>query len=154
MTLNTYAKVIVSALPLVAFVSFSSLAADQPPDIKGKWVGKTHTIVAGRGGHWPRNKGTFDKPALSEKDLVIEVTGQEGRRFWGIQSFSGNGETTKEPMIGELTGKDNSTVVIVDTDCYLNGQLVDENLLSFCYMQAGGKASSSVVSCTEVRRTR
>jgi hypothetical protein len=154
MTSSVCAKLFLPALTLAAAASFSALAADQPPDIKGKWVGKTHTIVAGSGGHWPTNKGTFDKPGLFEKDLVIEVTAQEGRRFWGIQTISGNGESTKEPMIGELTGKDNRTVVIVDTDGYLNGQLLDDNLLSFCYTQAGGKSQSSVVSCTEVKRTR
>jgi hypothetical protein len=154
MTSSTCAKLVLLASTVAAAVSFSALAADQPPDIKGKWVGKTHTIVAGSGGHWPSNRGTFDKPGLFEKDLVIEVTGQEGRRFWGIQTLSGNGEGTQERMIGELTGKDNKTVVIVDTDGYLNGQLVDDNLLSFCYTQAGGKSQSSVVSCTEVRRMR
>jgi hypothetical protein len=55
-------------------------------------------------------------------------------------------------MIGELTGKDNKTVVIVDTDGYLNGQLVNDNELTFCYTQAGGKSQSSVISCTEVKR--
>jgi hypothetical protein len=141
-------------LTLAAIVSSSAFAADQPPDIKGKWVGKTYTIVAGSGGHWPTNKGTFEKPGLFEKDIVIEVTGQEGRRFWGVQTISGNGESTQEPMIGELTGKGNRTVVIVDTDGYLNGQLVSKNVLSFCYMQAGGKSPSSVVSCTEIKRSR
>jgi hypothetical protein len=140
------------ALTVVAFSSYSASAADQVPDIKGKWVGKTFTIVAGSGGHWPSNKGTFDKPGLFEKDLVIEVTGQEGRRFWGNQFFTGNGETTQEPMIGELTGKGNKTVVLVDTDGFLNGQLEGKNVLSFCYTQVGGSTSSSVVSCTEVRR--
>jgi hypothetical protein len=144
----------VLGLTLVAFVSFSASAADQIPDIKGKWVGKTFTIVAGSGGHWPTNKGTFDKPGLFEKDLVIEVTGQEGRRFWGNQILTGNGETTQEPMIGELTGKGNKTVVLVDTDGFLNGQLEGKNALSFCYTQVGGSTSSSVVSCTEVKRER
>jgi hypothetical protein len=153
MTLDAKARAILG-VTLFAIVSASAFAADQPPDIKGKWAGKTHTIVAGGGGHWPTNKGTFDKPGLFEKDLVIEVTGQEGRRFWGMQTFSGNGENTQEPMIGELTGRDNKTVVIVDTDGYLNGQLVDDNVLSFCYTQAGGKTQSSVVSCTEVKRAR
>jgi hypothetical protein len=60
---------------------------------------------------------------------------------------------TEEPMIGELTGKDYKTVVIVDTDGYINGRLVGNNVLSFCYLQAGGKTQSSVVSCTEVKRT-
>jgi len=68
-------------LMLVAIASSSAFAADPAPDVKGKWVGKTYTIVAGSGGHWPTNKGTFDKPGLFEKDLVIEVTGQEGRRL-------------------------------------------------------------------------
>jgi hypothetical protein len=139
-------------LSLAAIVSSSAWAADQVPDIKGKWAGKTYSIVAGSGGHWPSNKGTFDKPGLFEKNVVIEVTNQEGRRFWGNQTFTGNGETTQEPMIGELTGKGNKTVVIVDTDGYLNGQLIDKNTLTYCYTQAGGRGPSSVVSCTEIKR--
>ena len=143
---------IILGMMVVVIASSSVLAADPPPNVKGRWIGKTYTIVAGSGGHWPTNKGTFDKPGLLEKDLVIEVTGQEDRRFWGVQTLSGNGEITQEPMIGELTGGDNKTVVIVDTDGYLNGQLVDENTLSFCYTQAGGKSQQSVVSCTEIKR--
>lgn len=73
--------------------TLNTLAADQVPNIKGKWVGKTHSIVAGVAPHWPSNRGTFEKPGMFEKDLVIEVTNQEGRRFWGIQIFSGGGET-------------------------------------------------------------
>ena len=142
----------VLGLILAASISSSAFAADQVPDIKGKWAGKTYSIVAGSGGHWPSNKGTFDKPGLSEKDLAIEITNQDGRRFWGNQTLSGNGENTQEPMIGELTGKDNKTVVIVDTDGYLNGQLVGRDTLTFCYTQAGGRGPSSVVSCTEVKR--
>jgi hypothetical protein len=128
-------------------------AADQIPDIKGKWVGKTHSIVAGVAPHWPSNRGTFERPGLFEKDLTIEVTAQEGRRFWGMQTFTGSGENTQEPMIGELTGKDNKTVVLVDRDGYLDGQLIDDNTLSFCYKQAGGQSGASVVSCSEIKRT-
>ena len=138
----------------VAVTSSSIFAASRPPNLKGKWIGKTYTIVAGMGAHWPTNKGTFEKPGLGEKDLVIEVTGQEDRRFWGVQTLSGNGEVTQEPMIGELTGGNNRTVVIVDTDGYLNGQLVNDDILSFCYTQAGGKSQTSVISCTEVKRAR
>jgi hypothetical protein len=145
-----------ACIPLAIACAFTlthpASAADQIPDIKGKWVGKTHTIVAGTAPHWPANRGTFERPGLFEKDLVIEVTGQEGRRFWGMQTFTGGGEQTREPMIGELTGKDNRTIVLVDTDGYLDGQLIDENTISFCYKQAGGKTESSVVSCSDIRR--
>jgi hypothetical protein len=145
---------IVCGLTLAALGGFPAFAADKTPNMKGKWVGKTHTIVAGMALHWPSNKGTFEKPGLFEKDLVIEITGQEGNRFWGNQILSGDGEKSEEPMIGQLTGGDNKTVVIVDTDGYLNGRLVGNDLLSFCYTQAGGKTESSVVSCTQVKRAR
>jgi hypothetical protein len=138
---------------LAAAIASPALAADKIPDIRGKWVGKTHTIVAGIGLHWPSNKGTFDKPGLFEKDIVIEFTNQDARRFWGVQTLSGGGEQTKEPMIGELTGKDSKTVVLVDTDGYLDGQLIDANTLSFCYKQAGGASGASVVSCSQLKRT-
>jgi hypothetical protein len=143
----------VAGLALVALVTSSAFAADQIPNLKGKWVGKTHTIVAGAGAHWPSNKGTFDKPGLFEKDLVIDVTGQQDNRFWGIQTLSGNGEmSSDEPMIGELTGPGHKSIVLVDTDGYLHGQLTDENTLTFCYEQAGGKTTPSVVSCSELKR--
>jgi hypothetical protein len=145
---------IICGLALCALGVDPAFTADRIPNMKGKWVGKTHTIIAGVGLHWPSNKGTFEKPGLFEKDLVIEVTGQEGDRFWGNQILSGNGEKTEEPMIGELTGEHNKTVIIVDTDGYINGRLVSNDTLSFCYTQAGGKTESSVVSCTQVKRAR
>jgi hypothetical protein len=145
---------IIGGLTLGVLATCQALAADPFPNMKGKWVGKTHTIIAGVGLHWPSNKGTFEKPGLYEKDLVIEFVGQEGNRFWGNQRFSGNGENTEEPMIGELTGENNKTVIIVDTDGYINGRLIGNDTLSFCYTQAGGKTESSVVSCTEVKRAR
>ena len=43
------------------------------------------------GGHWPKGRGTWDKPALLEKDLMIDITGQNGRRFWGVTTLSGAG---------------------------------------------------------------
>ena len=136
---------------LVAYPAFA-LGADQVPDIKGKWIGKTHTIIVGKGGHWPNGRGTWDKPALLEKDLVIDVTAQDGRRFWGVTMITGGGEKTNEPFIGELTGKDNSRFIFADPDGFWEGQLDGDDTLSFCYRHTGG--SSTVVSCTEVKRTR
>ncbi len=93
---------IIRNLAVAALVACPAIAlgADQAPDVKGKWIGKTHTIIVGKGGHWPKGRGTWDKPAL------------------------------------------------------LEGQLDDNDTLSFCYMHTGGKSRSTVVSCTEVKRTR
>src|SRR5712675_555432 len=95
---------IIRNLGIAALIAYpaSSIGADQTPDVKGKWMGKTHTILVGKGGHWPKGRGTWDKPALLEKDLVIDITGQDGRRFWGVTTLSGAGEKTDEPFIGAL----------------------------------------------------
>jgi hypothetical protein len=109
-----------------------------------------------RGTRWSlaQQCGTFEQPGRFEKDLSIEITGQDGRRFWGVTTISGNGEKTQEPFIGELTGTDRHDVVIADTDGYLNGH-INADTLSFCYAQAAGsRTGSAVVSCSEVRRTR
>jgi hypothetical protein len=53
-----------------------------------------------------------------------------------------------------LTGDHHKTVIITDTDGYINGRLIGDDTLSFCYTQAGGKTESSVVSCTEIKRAR
>jgi hypothetical protein len=149
-------RLIIRSLAVAALVAFPAIAlsADQAPDVKGKWMGKTHTIIVGKGGHWPKGRGTWDSPALLEKDLVIDITGQDGRRFWGVTTISGGGEKTDEPFIDELTGKDNRSFVFADTDGFWNGQLDGTDALSFCYMHTGGKSRSTVVSCTEVKRTR
>ena len=135
------------AVPQLAF------AADPAPDVKGKWVGKTSTIVAGSGAHWPSSAGTFDKPGLYAKDLTVEITGQTDRRIWGKAILSGNGEKTEEPFVGHLHGKDGRSLLYADKDGFLTGQF-DGDTLSFCYSHAGGPSQSSVVSCSEVKRSR
>ena len=128
-------------------------AADPAPDVKGKWVGKTSTIIAGGGAHWPSSAGTFDKPGLYAKDLTIEISGQTDRRIWGKAILSGGGEKTEEPFIGHLHGKDGRKLLYADKDGYLTGDF-DGDVLTFCYAHAGGPSQTSVVSCTEVKRSR
>ena len=63
---------IVPTLVLAALIAYpaSALGADQAPDVKGKWIGKTHTILVGKGGHWPKGRGTWDKPALRPPSMI------------------------------------------------------------------------------------
>ena len=79
---------------------------------------------------------------------MIDITGQDGRRFWGVTTISVGGEKTDEPFIGELTGKDNRSFVFADTDGFWNGQLDADDTLSFCYINTGGRSKSTVVTCT------
>ncbi len=140
------------AIALFLLGTAAALAADSVPDMMGNWTGKTFSIVAGAGGHWPDNTGTWSKPGLLDGDIVIAVTGQQGRRFWGVTSITANGKKTDEPFIGELYGRHNRNVLTADTDGYVTGQ-VSGNVFTFCYAQAGGPTHTSVVSCTELKRT-
>lgn len=124
------------------------------PNMKGKWVGKTESIIAGQGGHWPSGTGTYDKPLLAEKDFVQEVVGQDGRRFWGVITLSGNGEKTTEKFVGMLSGKDNRTMVVADSRGYYRGEMSDDNTYSHCYTHTGQKPGFTVVACYEVKRAR
>ncbi len=146
-------KVILLAIMAALMSPALAVAADPAPDMKGRWIGKTYSIIAGKGGHWPTSPGTLEKPALLEKDLVMEITGQQDRRFWGLTMISGGGEKTEEPFIGELFGKDSRKILVVDTDGYIWGE-IDGDTWSFCYGHASGQGQSSVVSCTEVKRAR
>ena len=40
---------VIRHLAIAALVAYplSALGADQAPDVKGKWIGKTHTILVG-----------------------------------------------------------------------------------------------------------
>jgi len=151
MTNPTLIRSIVTAALMVACPALA-LAADTAPDLKGKWVGKSHTIVAGSGGHWPSNAGTFEKPGLFEKDLVIEISGQDGRRFWGVTTLSGKGEATTEGFVGVLSGKKNREFIVADTDGIFLGEIRRKNTMTFCYAHPGGKSASAVASCSEVKR--
>jgi hypothetical protein len=140
-----FAALIALAMPALAY------GDEKVPDVQGKWIGKTHSVVVGRGGHWPSSDGNYDKPGLFSKDLVIEITGQSDQRVWGITTISGNGEKTSEPFIGELFGPKHRELLVADTDGYLRGTF-NGNQLSFCYAQAGKE--TAVVSCSELKRSR
>ena len=121
------AKAVGLAAAALAVNSVLAIAAADVPDIKGLWTGKTFTIVAGAAPHWPNNTGTFTNPGLGEKDLVINITNQQGRRFWGTAMLSGDGgKPDDEPFIGELYGPANRKVIIdYDTEMYRWRHLVE-----------------------------
>ncbi|HWV43828.1 hypothetical protein [Pseudorhodoplanes sp.] len=139
------------------FTAMTAMTANAA-DMKGDWVGLTHTIIAGAGGpHWPDSKGTWQKPLTADREVTFRVTGQDGRRFWGETIIAGDsssgGKPTTEPFIGTV-GLDDVTVMMSDTDGYFAGKLTG-NTLSYCYLQAGAKQPGdkpAVVTCNEVKK--
>ncbi len=146
---------IIRKLGIAALVAYpaSTLGADQAPDVKGKWIGKDshHTCGQGRAlAEGPRNLG---QTSLARKGPGDRYHRAGRPSLLGRDDALGAGEKTDEPFIGQLSGKDNRSFVFADTDGFWNGQL-DGDTLSFCYTHTGDKTRSTVVSCTEVKRTR
>ena len=63
-----------SGAVLLAAVSLPALAfgADQVPDVKGDWVGKTHTIIAGRGDIGPPASARSTSPGCTRRTSSSE----------------------------------------------------------------------------------
>ena len=136
---------------LTLIVATTAGAVDVP-DMTGRWAGQTHTIVAGTGGHFPESKGTFENPYLVEKEVVYDFKGQADRRFWGVVTLVGaDGKQTSEPFIGQLTGSDYRTLIMIDADGYYHGTLADGKF-TYCYTHTGGQSQTSVIGCQEVTR--
>ncbi|MCB4770468.1 hypothetical protein LGR54_17810 [Ancylobacter sp. Lp-2] len=143
---------------LLCNVMTISAAAAQTPDMKGDWVGKTNTIIAGVGGpHWPDSKGTWEKPLLAQRDITLRIIGQEDRRFWGESIIAGDassgGTVTTEPFIGTVS-KGGDKVMMADTDGYFVGDL-SGTTLSYCYLQAGARQANdkpAVATCNDVTK--
>ncbi|WP_428032571.1 hypothetical protein [Ancylobacter sp.] len=160
LTIERYGKDTMKALGwfLLCNAMTISVAAAQTPDMKGDWVGKTNTIIAGVGGpHWPDSKGTWEKPLLAQRDITLRIVGQEDRRFWGESIIAGDaasgGAVTSEPFIGTVS-KGGDKVMMADTDGYFVGDL-SGTTLSYCYLQAGAKQPNdkpAVVTCNDVTK--
>ena len=143
---------------LLCTVMTTTVAAAQTPDMKGDWVGKTNTIVAGVGGpHWPDSKGTWEKPLLAQRDITLRIVGQDDRRFWGESIIAGDaasgGKATSEPFIGTVS-KDGAKVMLSDTDGYFIGDL-SGTTLSYCYLQSGARQANdkpAVITCHDVTK--
>ena len=60
---------VIRHLAIAALVAYpaSALGEDQAPDVKGKWIGKSHTILVGKGGHWPKGRGIWANRPCSRK---------------------------------------------------------------------------------------
>jgi len=145
-------------LILICSAMMATAASAQTPDMKGEWVGKTNTIIAGVGGpHWPDSKGTWEKPLLAQREITLRITGQDDRRFWGESVIAGDaasgGAVTSEPFIGSVS-KGGDKVMMADTDGYFVGDLSGK-MLSYCYLQAGARQANekpAVVTCNDVTK--
>ncbi len=106
-------KLLLASSLTAAFLIAQSAKAldDQVPDLRGRWVGKNYAIVAGRGAHYPANGGDFTQPGRFERDVVVEIRGQDGRRLWGVSVLTTSNQTTTEPFSPSLLARRKASLI-------------------------------------------
>ena len=114
------------------------------PDLKGRWVGISETVVLGNARH--HGPSPQNTPRLSSVEFTLAIEGQDGRRFWGTVASKGE----QEPLLGVI-GFDGKTFVARDSDGSLQGNIVDRDTMEFIYSHTG---NSTVVSATRAKRQR
>jgi hypothetical protein len=122
--------------------------AQSPPSMLGTWNGESHTISVD--GNQINRTSSWEKPALTDRKITVEVTQQKDRRFWG--NVYANSKLTG-PLIG-VVGVDGKTVVMVGPNATATGILVGKNELEYCYTDANIATGNSLftASCSELFR--
>jgi hypothetical protein len=114
------------------------------PDMKGKWVGTSESIVTGMTKHHEAPEG--NKPLLDNVEFTLVVEGQDGHRFWGTLS-SPNFE---EDMTG-VVSNDGKSIVARSSEGEVRGTFIDPDTIDLIY-SAGERGT--VLAVNTWKRTR
>lgn len=126
--------IVLSALLATTLASGISHASDDDgiPDLKGNWVGMNLTLSESKG--------------YKEWQKTITITEQKDRRFKGNFTYSEG----KKEFYGIIhPDNDTFTWVSAGSKGYNLGRILDDNIISACYVEAG---DAMTVGCAELRR--
>lgn len=109
----------------------SPVLAQDYPDMRGRWKGTNEGVVLGTGLY--HRDGKPGEPRLVNKEFVLDIKGQDGRRFWGeIVSKDDTG-----PLLG-VVGPDRETVQMVDSaGGHITGRFSAPGRFEMCYLRPG-----------------
>ena len=115
------------------------------PDLRGQWKGTSQAVVVGGGPH-NRAKSKPGETRTHDQDFVLNITGQEGPKFWGEQVSKS--DVTKK--LG-VFASDKQTIYMVDNVGGHNiGKLLEPNKFEACYQRTG--KDHMVAGCTILSR--
>lgn len=121
-------------------LSVEPVTAKEHPNLIGDWAGKSSTIIVDASSHSSASMANWDKPTLSQRNVIAKITKQKGNLFWGKVIGNGN---TDGPLIGAI-GVDGKTIVMVGPNAHVRATLVSPTKIEYCYldsdMSTGDKA--------------
>jgi hypothetical protein len=131
-------------LAATAGAGIATAQSAPPVDLRGKWSGTSESIVRGHPPH--HAAGGTSRPHLDNVLFTYDITGQDGRRFWGTVGSPGS----REPTTGVI-GYDGKTIVAEDTDGFIQGTLVDPDTIELIYTNLG---KSTVIAVNRLKRQK
>jgi hypothetical protein len=122
---------LLAAAAMAFAFSVTAAIAEDFADITGKWVGKVEAVALGTPTHVQNPSPNPQDPGLSESDVTLAITRQEGARFWGTFASAGG----SEPIIGVFSGP--RDFIFVDHDGYTKGTVRADGVIEWVYGRGG-----------------
>lgn len=129
----------------VGIAPFTAHAVKAAPDMRGTWVGMSHSAVIGAGQHHPDGKENDIR--FRQVEFTLNIDRQEGRNFSGAFGSTSH----KEAVVGAMAA-DLKSGVMVDMDGQMSYRLVGKNRIELCYTQTGINVTNRVAACNELVR--
>jgi hypothetical protein len=134
----------VSGLLMTSAISMAQ-GTGSYPDMRGQWKGTSEAVISGTGPH-NRSDSEPGKPRTSNQDFTLNITRQDGPKFWG-ELVSNSEVTTKLGVIAS----DKQTIYMVDNVGGHNiGKLIAPDKFEACYQRPG--RDHFVTGCTMFQR--
>ena len=115
------------------------------PDVRGQWKGSSEAAVVGSGPH-NRTDGKSGEPRASNQEFTLNITRQEGPKFWG-ELVSKSEVTTKLGVIAS----DTQTIYMVDNvGGHNTGRFIEPAKFELCYIRPGKE--HMLTGCTVFHR--
>ncbi|HET7715307.1 MAG TPA: hypothetical protein VFK86_06740 [Bauldia sp.] len=129
---------------LLCGLATAAIAQDAVPDLKGTWIGTSKAVVFGNNAFHPGTDTPSGPPRVREVEFTMEITGQDGRVFWG-QAWSNADPSIRETLALALAA-DGRTIVGADSDGAHYMTLVSPDRIERCYANPGTSPSGSIVA--------
>ena len=129
---------------LLCGLASAALAQEAVPDLTGTWVGTAKSVVFGQTRFHPGDETPADQPRVRELEWTMEITGQDGRVFWG-EAWSAADPEVRDTLALALAA-DGRTIVGAGNDGTHLMTLVSPDRIERCFTQPGTGPSGSIVA--------
>jgi hypothetical protein len=137
-------RFVIAATMALAVVSGVALAEDAVPDMVGTWVGSAKSVVYGDNRFHPGDATPAPVPRVRELGWTMEITGQDGRVFWG-QGWLTDDTAVRDTLALALAA-DGKTIIGAGDDGTHIMTLVGPDRIERCFSKPATADSGAIIA--------